>query len=124
MLALNGQVELTDVLGLEAIRTFLPDVFSRIHAAIRSLTTTSDSARYEGERAELKGVIDSLLNAAGKQQDVLQAMITRLFPAARWLIENYHFGSEFKKTWVRSTYNRSTASCATRRSLSHGGGAD
>jgi hypothetical protein len=92
---------LTDVLSLEAIRTFLPDVFERMHAAIAGLTTTVDSARSDGERSKLKGIIQILLELGGDHQSVVRAMITRLFPAARWHIENYHFGNDFKRTWLR-----------------------
>ena len=40
---LDGQVALTDVLGLEAVRLFLPDVFMRLPEAIEGLTTTTTS---------------------------------------------------------------------------------
>ena len=43
--ALEGQVALADVLALEAIRVFLPDVFGRLHAAVDGLTTTSELRR-------------------------------------------------------------------------------
>ncbi len=38
---LNGQVALVDVLALEAVRVFLPDVFGRMHASVEALTATS-----------------------------------------------------------------------------------
>jgi len=42
---LNGQVALADVLGLEAVRVFLPDVFFEIHGSVPALTSTSESGR-------------------------------------------------------------------------------
>lgn len=101
VLALRGEIELTDILALEAIRTFLPDLFQRMHGALAGLTTTADSVRYETERARLKSTIEKLLETSGDHQSVLRAVIIRLFPAARWHIENNHFGSEFKRTWLR-----------------------
>lgn len=38
---LDGQVALADVLALEAVRIFLPDVFRQMHGAVDGLTTTS-----------------------------------------------------------------------------------
>jgi hypothetical protein len=40
--ALEGQIELVDVLALEAVRTFLPDTFRALHGAVEALTRSSD----------------------------------------------------------------------------------
>ena len=39
--ALDGQIALADVLTLEAIRIFLPDVYGNLHTAVEALTTAS-----------------------------------------------------------------------------------
>lgn len=45
LINLRGRVELADVLGLEAVRIFLPDVFRRLHSVIDIITATSLSRK-------------------------------------------------------------------------------
>ncbi|MGH9428654.1 MAG: KAP family P-loop NTPase fold protein, partial [Terriglobia bacterium] len=58
---LGGQVALVDVLALEAIRIFLPDVFRSMHGAVDGLTRTSDGYGRRGDPAHLKQQIDGLI---------------------------------------------------------------
>lgn len=51
---LDGQIALVDVLALEAIRVFLPDVFRSMHAALEGLTTTSDFYGQRGDSPHAK----------------------------------------------------------------------
>jgi predicted KAP-like P-loop ATPase len=52
---LDGQIALTDVLALEAVRVFLPDVFGLLHGAVDGLTTTSEApSRGSDEPRQLK----------------------------------------------------------------------
>ena len=100
--ALGEQIALVDVLALEAIRVFLPDVFSKLSSSVEALTTTADLG-YGGaaERQELKGAIEELIESAGHRGQVVRALIVRLFPAAQRHIENMNYGSDWKKTWLR-----------------------
>ena len=96
--ALEGRVAQADVLGLEAVRVFLPDVFRRLPGAIDALTVTSTSRSMERDLDSqeiarqlssptnpdpwLQKQIDEL-SQAGKtpeQKGVVQAMIHHLFP--------------------------------------------
>ena len=45
---LNGQVALVDVLALEAVRVFLPDLFRELHKTIEGLTAPSTGAALGG----------------------------------------------------------------------------
>jgi hypothetical protein len=98
---LEGQVALVDVLALEAVRIFLPDVFTYMQQSVRALTATSDGFGVSHADAELKEQIEGMLKVSGDQRNVVVAMIQRLFPAARRHIENNHYGSEWKKNWLR-----------------------
>ena len=99
--SLGGQVALTDVLALEAIRVFLPDVFHRLHGAVDGLTTTSDPG-YAGHRdpPHLKEEISRLIETAGPHADVVRALIERVFPAGKRHIGGSHFGSDWKSRWL------------------------
>jgi hypothetical protein len=99
---LNGEVALADVLTLEAIRLFLPEVFGHLHGAIDGLTTASGPMQgSRGEPPQLRTHIDGLIQAAGAHADVVRAMIERLFPAAQRHVGGSHYGYEWKGQWLR-----------------------
>jgi predicted KAP-like P-loop ATPase len=100
--ALNGQIALTDVLALEAIRTFLPDVYARFHSTVEGLTVTSDTSY--GSRSNLpylKASVDALIEASGTHQEVIKSMIRRLFPAAERHIGGSNYGGDWRGRWLR-----------------------
>ncbi|HJQ96040.1 MAG TPA: P-loop NTPase fold protein [Acidimicrobiia bacterium] len=99
--ALEGEIALADVLALEAIRVFLPDSFALFQRSIDGLTTTSDSFGGFREPPHLKAVVDALIESAPRHEDVLRAMIERLFPAALRHTGGSHYGADWKTTWLR-----------------------
>ena len=96
---LEGQIALADVLSLEAIRVFLPDVFKLLHQTLGALTGVGE-ARH-GQSEVMKAQVEGLLAAAGPQKDVVQAMIERLFPAGQRHIRNIHYGGDWRGRWLR-----------------------
>ena len=101
--ALKGQVALVDVLALEAVRLFLPDVFIRLPSAIDGLTLMSMAAEKRLDvmvsrnpadpitdfNKWMKVRVDGLIEAATTYRkfeedrtaaEVVDAMIDRLFP--------------------------------------------
>jgi hypothetical protein len=98
---LGGKVALVDVLALEAIRVFLPDVFRSIHSAIDGLTNTSDGYSHQEEPRHLKDQIDTLVKAAGDRGDIVRDLIQRLFPAGQRHVGGSHYGGDWKNGWLR-----------------------
>lgn len=100
--ALQGKIALADVLGLEAVRVFLPDVFTNLHGVLNSLTNTS-KLNYDNSKIteQHKSQIDMLVKASGDHGQVVRAMINRLFPAARRHIGNSHYGADCKSKWIK-----------------------
>lgn len=99
---LNGQVALADVLALEAIRIFLPDVFYQMQESVDGLTTTSSlgySPRHDPPY--LKEQIDRLIKAAGGDAELVRALIRLLFPAAARHVGGAHYGPEREKEWLQ-----------------------
>lgn len=101
VLRLQGQVALQDVLGMEAIRIFKPDVFLAMSKAVEGLTST-DSGPYGGNEEREKKQIESVMNAAPDDPDVVRAAFERLFPAARSksVFGGSNYGSGWAKTWL------------------------
>jgi predicted KAP-like P-loop ATPase len=96
--SLGGQIALADVLSLEAIRVFLPDVFKLLHGTLNALTNVGGGHR---ESPQMKVQIEALFAAGGLHKEVVQAMIERLFPAAQRHISNMHYGADWKGRWLR-----------------------
>ena len=95
---LRGRVALADVLGLEAVRIFLPDVFRLLPVVVHALTVTStgqenlrhirtQSQKRVGISTEpdvrLKAQVNKLIRNAETYDEVVRAMIVRLFPVGR-----------------------------------------
>ncbi len=101
--SLGGEVALTDVLALEAIRIFMPDVFKLLHSSIDALTTTDNHIFGYSSNVDkpLKAKIEKLIEVSGDNSNIAKDMICRLFPAARRHIENNSYGAEWKKEWLR-----------------------
>ncbi len=101
--SLNGQIALADLLALEAIRIFLPDVFKLLHSVIDGLTG-SNSTSHAPPLPEkiLKELINSLIEAAGDHKDVVESMITRLFPAGGHHIGGSSYGGGWKDEWLKA----------------------
>ncbi|MCY3818849.1 MAG: P-loop NTPase fold protein [Gammaproteobacteria bacterium] len=99
--ALRGQVALADVLALEGIRVFAPDLFARLHGSVAALTTTSESVG-EHEPADLKVQVEAVMAAGRDQANIGRSMIRRLFPAAeRHLPGGSLYGSQWERDWLK-----------------------
>ena len=111
VIGLDGQVALADVLGLEAVRLFLPDVFKRLPGAIDALTVASvaqenernhdellrkDAAGSTGREdpteydARLVARIYKLIKENGKEVEAARAMVNCLFPPGRKYLDSYN----------------------------------
>ena len=101
--SLDGEVELVDVLALEAVRMFLPDVFATAMASQEALTTpASGASTFDDLRdARAKPVIEALLEAGKERPDVVRAMVERLFPAAARYLEHGHGVADSSATYLR-----------------------
>jgi len=100
--ALHGKIALADVLALEAVRVFLPDVFTKLHGALGSLTNTSELTYGNREMTEQhKCQVNRLIGVSETHEQVVRAMIDRLFPAAGRYIGSAHYGGTWKNKWIK-----------------------
>ncbi|MCA9469880.1 MAG: hypothetical protein KC643_31155 [Nitrospira sp.] len=98
---LGGQISLVDILALEAVRVFLPDVFRSIHSSVDGLTSTSGSYGSRGDMPHLKKQIEALIKSAGERGDIVRNLVQRLFPAGQRHVGGSHYGDDWKKRWLR-----------------------
>jgi len=97
---LAGQVEQVDVLGLEAIRVFLPHVFAELHSSINGLTSTHNGF---GSRDDprLQAQVERLVETAGAHAEVVRSMIRRMFLAGSRHVGGMSYGGDWKRRWLR-----------------------
>lgn len=100
---LEGQVQVVDMIALEAIRVFLPDTFSLLASSVSALTSTHD-VFYGGmsrnpEIAIHQGQVETLMKSAGDNAPVIKAMVERLFPAAIRHVGGTTYGSDWQDRW-------------------------
>lgn len=100
---LDGQVALVDVLALEAIRVFLPDVFHSLHASIDGLTATTNGYGYgyRDESPRLKEQIENLVSAGGERAECVRDLVSRLFPGGARHLGGSHYGDDWTNRWLR-----------------------
>ena len=98
---LGGQVALVDILALEAIRIFLPDVFRCLHAALDGLTVTTEGFGSWRDSPHLKEQIETLIKSAGERGELVRNLVRRLFPGGQRHVGGSHYGGEWKNRWLR-----------------------
>lgn len=98
---LGGQVALADVLALEGVRIFLPDVFRLLPNSIEALTTTSDGGYGRRDQEGLRNQIEILLTTAGDNAPVVRSLVERLFMAGQRHIGGSNYGSDWSRRWLR-----------------------
>lgn len=103
LVELGDRVALADLLAMEAIRVFLPDVFHKVGVSIDALCTPSEA--FVGGREEsdhLKQAIEDLIKLGGVHEEVVRSLIKRLFPfASRHMLGGSHYSSEWSNRFLR-----------------------
>lgn len=99
--SLGAEVAAADVIALEAIRVFLPDVHGLLAVSVKGLTTASAGWSSRDESPHLKNQVENLVRAGGQQDAVVRAMVTRLFPAAARHVGGSIFGTDWTNDWQR-----------------------
>lgn len=99
--ALEGRVALADVLGLEAVRVFRPDIFARLAVAADALTTTRDLSDGHSEDPGQQAAVHAVIQASEEDGDLGRDLVRRLFPAAERHVGGTSYTSSWASTWLR-----------------------
>lgn len=100
--ALGNEVDFVDLIALEAIRVFRPEVFVRLPTVATELTSVRGHSFSSRDMSRERAAIDRFISAAGEGDEVVRSLIERIFPAGRQYIENYSFGHESSNAWRAS----------------------
>jgi hypothetical protein len=98
----GDRVALVDLLAMEAVRIFLPDVFRELQHHTDALCTPSESLGMTGrDHTHLKEGVERVIEAGGKEGDVVRALIERLFPFAKRHLGGSHYGGDWQRRFLR-----------------------
>ncbi|PPF20876.1 P-loop NTPase fold protein [Rathayibacter sp. AY1A7] len=101
LISLGSEIEVVDLVALEAIRIFRPELFRGLRDVRSELTTVSASFGSRSNERE-KAKIDQLLGSAGEDVGLVKALVARVFPAGlQYTANNYH-GSGSERIWRRN----------------------
>jgi predicted KAP-like P-loop ATPase len=99
---LGSEIALADLLAIEAVRIFMPDLYAELPGSVEALCTPGEIGGPTQERATSKEQIEKLIKAAGKgREDIARSMIRLLFPFGRRYIENNNYGPDWERTFRR-----------------------
>ena len=93
---LGSNVDTVDVLALEAIRIFRPDLYAKIKNSVDALAEETDS--WWSNDNKNKAAIDNLISG---DNEYARAVIKRIFPAAEKHINNTNYGHGYSNEWRR-----------------------
>lgn len=98
--ALGAKIEAVDLIALEAIRVFRPEIFENLHKIRVTLTEVSDIHGSRDTKCQ-QLEIDNLIKLAGDDADVVKMLIRRVLPAALQYTEKTHYGRNSTHAWKR-----------------------
>lgn len=95
--SLGNEVNLVDLLAMEALRVFRPELTQELSKLRRELTSTRNITERRDDRTQ--ATMNALLAKFPDDDDVIRAVFNRVFPVALQYIENNHYGNDWLNTW-------------------------
>jgi predicted KAP-like P-loop ATPase len=99
---LGNEVALPDVLALEAIRIFLPEIFAELPALVDALTSRERGPHRDRSQDPRAKAVQKLVENAGENRKVVVAMVTRLFPHAVRFLGGTSYADGYDRQWYRT----------------------
>jgi predicted KAP-like P-loop ATPase len=97
------EVNPIDLIALEVLRVFEPEVYQKLPAAKAVLTDPGDSGS-QSRSAEEEGrrVVQSIIDqAAERNRAQVREILKQLFPRIEWIFGGSHYGAGFEEQWFR-----------------------
>jgi predicted KAP-like P-loop ATPase len=95
----RDEVELADILALEAVRVFAPDAFALLLGGAEALTRTYDTDAGDERDAADRAYVAAIVAAAAPHQAAVEPLLRRLFPAAARHLGGSSYGAESMSRW-------------------------
>lgn len=97
------EVNSVDLITLEALRVFDPEVYHQLPGAKNELTKQRDHGLYGQKfQDESKRVVEAIVDQAPEaRRQQVRDILKQLFPPAEWVFGGHGYGSGFEETWFR-----------------------
>ena len=92
------EVNPVDLIGVEVLRVFHPEVYRAIAGSKRILT---GGLRRDERNDEHRNAILAIAQSAVESQEAVKEIIKQLFPPAEWALGGSHYGDGFEERWYR-----------------------
>jgi predicted KAP-like P-loop ATPase len=92
------EVNPIDLIALETLRVFEPDVYQLIQRSKSVLTQRGDRDRNDEAKAAITAVVDA---AQKGHEDHVKEIVKQLFPPAEWAFGGYGYGYDVDESWER-----------------------
>ena len=100
--AVGGNIQIADILGLEAVRVFLPKVFAALHEMADLLGASLEFDHNSDVRAqERREKLEQFVVTEPEREGVVRAMVSTLFPGAGAHLGGPTYGSDWYRSWLR-----------------------
>lgn len=91
------EVNQIDLIALEALRLFEPEVFQSLNIAANTLTTSADSS---GNREQRKAQIEAIVELAEEGRKAqLRRLLQEMFPRIAWVFGGSNYGDDWLPEW-------------------------
>lgn len=90
-----------DLIAIECLRIFEPDVYKEIARAKEAFTKNNSDRHkqnHDSTTALINGIIDK---ASHNKRDSVKEIVKQLFPTIEWALGGTHYSSEFSSTWLK-----------------------
>jgi predicted KAP-like P-loop ATPase len=97
------EVNVLDLIGLEALRLYEPGVYQQLHASKRYLTERAerDSLISPNQDEAKSAVLAIMERVSPSRKDAVQRIMTELFPHAAWVFGGSHYVVSWEERWDR-----------------------
>ncbi|GAA1792157.1 hypothetical protein GCM10009768_21450 [Leucobacter iarius] len=99
--ALARDIDVSDLLAMEAVRVFRPELFLQLRDMKLALTETSSDFGSSRKNPAYQAQIDELIRISGPDESVVRALLGRVFPASIKYVENTSYGSSWVDSWKK-----------------------
>ena len=95
------EVNPVDLIAVECLRVFEPDVYREIRRA-KKIFTKNGSDRYGRSKESISTLVSGILDkaSAGKREPV-EEIVEQLFPTIEWALGGTQYSEGFASTWLR-----------------------
>ncbi|MCG2775724.1 MAG: hypothetical protein L6406_08595 [Desulfobacterales bacterium] len=93
------EVNPIDIIALEVLRLFEPNVYAAI---AQNKTILANIYQRDEHREEAKDAVNSIIErASGEYKEYVQEIIKQVFPTIEWVLGGSGYGSGFSEKWIQ-----------------------